>query len=82
MPKLPQVSGAQLVRLLQSLGYEMVRQRGSNIRLKKTTALGEHAITVPAHKVIAKGTLSDVIGRVSLWNDIPRDELLKRLRQS
>ena len=79
MPKLPQVSGSQLVKLLQSLGYEVVRQRGSHIRLKKITALGEHAITVPAHKVIAKGTLSDIIGRVSLWNNIPREELIKWL---
>jgi predicted RNA binding protein YcfA (HicA-like mRNA interferase family) len=82
MPKLPQVSGAELIRLLQSLGYEVVRQRGSHIRLKKITALGEHAITVPAHKVIAKGTLSDIIGRVSLWNNISREELNKRLKQS
>ena len=82
MSKLPQVSGAELVRLLQSLGYEVVRQRGSHIRLKKITALGEHAITVPAHKVIAKGTLSDIIGRVSLWNNIGREDLNRRLRQS
>ncbi len=81
MPKLPQVSGATLVKLLQSLGYEVVRQRGSHIRLKKLTPLGEHAITVPAHKVIAKGTLSDIIGKVSLWNGISSEELYKRLRQ-
>ncbi len=80
MPKLPQASGSDLVKLLQSLGYEVVRQRGSHIRLKKITALGEHAITIPAHKVIAKGTLSDIIGRVSLWNNIPREELIRRLR--
>ena len=80
MPKLPQASGNDIVRLLQSLGYEMVRQRGSHMRLRKTTALGEHAITVPAHKVVAKGTLSDIISRVSLWNNIPREELIRRLR--
>ena len=80
MPKLPQVSGSDLVKLLQSLGYEVVRQRGSHIRLKKITALGEHAITIPAHKVVARGTLSDIIGRVSLWNNIPREELNRRLR--
>jgi len=50
------------------------------MRLRKTTALGEHAITVPAHKVVAKGTLSDIISRVSLWNNIPREELIRRLR--
>ncbi len=80
MPKLPQVSGSDLVKLLQSLGYEAVRQRGSHIRLKKITALGEHAITIPAHKVVARGTLSDIIGRVSLWNNIPKEELNRRLR--
>ena len=80
MPKLPQVSGSDLVKLLQSLGYEVVRQRGSHIRLKKITALGEHAITIPAHKVIAKGTLGDIIVRISLWNNIPREELNRRLR--
>jgi len=80
MPKLPQVSGAELVRLLQSLGYEVIRQRGSHIRLKKSTVPGEHAITVPAHKIIARGTLSDIVGKVSLWNNIPREELNRRLR--
>lgn len=80
MPKPPPVSGHDVVRLLQSLGYEVVRQRGSHIRLRKTTALGEHSITVPAHKVVAKGTLSDIIGRVSLWNNITQEELIRRLR--
>ena len=62
------------------MGYEVVRQRGGHIRLKKITVSGEHAITIPAHKVIAKGTLSDIIGRVGLWNNIPREELNRRLR--
>ncbi len=80
MPKLPQVSGEDVVRLLRLLGYEVVRQRGSHIRLRKTTLLGEHNITVPAHRVIAKGTLSDILNRVSLWNNIPREDLIKRIR--
>lgn len=79
MQKLPQVSGDDVVTLLLSLGYEVIRQRGSHIRLRKATPLGEHNITVPAHKVVAKGTLSDILNRVSLWNNIPKEELLKRL---
>jgi predicted RNA binding protein YcfA (HicA-like mRNA interferase family) len=82
MPKLPQVSGTTVIKLLQSLGYEIIRQRGSHIRLKKITALGEHAITVPAHQVVAKGTLNDIIGKISLWNGIGRDELIRRLSES
>ncbi len=80
MPKLPQVSGSDIVGLLRPLGYEVIRQRGSHIRLRKVTPLGEHTITVPAHKVLAKGTLSDIVSRISLWNNIPKENLIDRLR--
>ncbi len=79
MPRLPQVSGRALVKLLHSLGYETVRQKGSHIRLRKATTLGEHNLTVPDHKSLAKGTLNDILTRVSLWNGIPKEELLDRL---
>jgi predicted RNA binding protein YcfA (HicA-like mRNA interferase family) len=80
MPKLPQVNGLQLVRLLESLGYDVVRQRGSHIHLKKVTVTGEHTLTVPVHKVMAKGTLSDIIGKVSLWNNISKEDLIRQLK--
>ena len=80
MPKPPQVSGDDVVGLLQHLGYEVIRQRGSHIRLRKITPLGEHNITVSAHKVVAKGILNDILTRVSLWNNIPKKELIDRLR--
>ena len=79
MPRLPQVSGRDLVRLLHTLGYQTLRQRGSHIRLRKMTTLGEHNITVPDHTVVAKGTLNDILTKVSLWNNIPKGELLNRL---
>jgi predicted RNA binding protein YcfA (HicA-like mRNA interferase family) len=80
MPKLSQVSGDDVIRLLTSLGYKVLRQRGSHVRLRKSTSLGEHNITVPIHKVLAKGTLSDILNRTSLWNNIPKEELLERLK--
>ena len=80
MPRLPQVSGRALVQLLHSLGYETVRQRGSHMRLRRVTAIGEHNITVPNHKILAKGTLNDILTRVSLWNNIPKENLMERLR--
>lgn len=80
MPKLPQVSGDDIVKLLQHLDYQVVRQRGSHIRLRKVTSLGEHNITVSAHRVLAKGTLNDILNRVSLQNNIPKRELVDRLR--
>ncbi len=80
MPRLPQISGRSLVRLLVSLGYEVIRQRGSHIRLRKRNQLGEHNLTIPDHDVLAKGTLNDLLTRVSLWNNISKDELVERLR--
>jgi predicted RNA binding protein YcfA (HicA-like mRNA interferase family) len=78
-PKLPQISGKNLVRVLQKLGYEVIRQKGSHIRLRKKTTVGEHNITVPEHETIAKGTLNDIIGKVGLWNNISKDDLIKLL---
>jgi predicted RNA binding protein YcfA (HicA-like mRNA interferase family) len=79
MPRLPQISGRDLVKLLHSLGYETVRQRGSHIRLRKVTSIGEHNVTVPDHKVLAKGTLGDILSRISLWNGISKEDLLDHL---
>ncbi len=79
MPRLPQISGRELIRLLESLGYENLRQRGSHVRLRRISAAGEHNVTVPDHKVMAKGTLNDMLTRVSIWTGLSKDELVKRL---
>jgi predicted RNA binding protein YcfA (HicA-like mRNA interferase family) len=80
MPRLPQISGRSLIRLLVSLGYEVVRQKGSHVRVRKRNELGEHNLTVPDYDALAKGTLHDLLTRVSLWNAIPKEELIERLR--
>ncbi len=79
MPRLPQISGRQLIRLLESLGYERLRQRGSHVRLRRISAAGEHNVTVPDHRVVAKGTLNDILTKVSVWTGLSKDELVKQL---
>lgn len=81
MPRLPPISGADLVRFLRALGYETIRERGSHIRLRKHAHVGDHHLTVPDHKELAKGTLNDILNRVSLWNNIPKAELIRRLSE-
>lgn len=78
-PRLPQTDDESVVALLRRLGYEVVRTRGSHVQLRKTTAAGVHCVTVPAHKTLAKGTLSDILNRVSQRNNISREDLLNRL---
>jgi predicted RNA binding protein YcfA (HicA-like mRNA interferase family) len=79
-PRLPQTDGDSVVALRRRLGYDVVRTKGGHIQLKKTTAAGEHRVTVPAHKVLAKGTLSDILNRVSERNGFSKVELLDQLR--
>ncbi len=80
MPRLPVVSGKELIKMMTGMGYEVIRQRGSHVRLRKTTPAGEHNITVPVHDEIARGTLNDILSRISLWNSIPKEDLLRMLR--
>lgn len=79
MSKLPVVSGKKLIKMLTRLDYEVTRQRGSHVRLRKVTKIGEHKITVPDHKEIAKGTLNDILSKVSLWNGISKEGLIRLL---
>jgi predicted RNA binding protein YcfA (HicA-like mRNA interferase family) len=65
--------------LLGRLGYEIIRQKGSHVRLGKSTAAGDHRITVPLHDELAKGTLNDILADVSIWNGISKDSLIEML---
>ena len=78
--KLPQVSRKDVVKLLERMGYISVRQRGSHVHLRKVLETGAHNVTVPLHKTIAKGTLNDILSKVGLRNDIPKGDLIDRLK--
>ena len=57
MPKLPRVSGAEVVRALQRLGFAVARQRGSHIVLRR----GSTGCVVPNHRELKTGTLAGVL---------------------
>ena len=62
MPGLPSCNGREAVRALERLGYSLVRQSGSHVRLK---CAGRTPLTVPVHhgRDLAKGTLRDIISK-------------------
>lgn len=64
MPPLPVISGADVVRKLERLGWIFVRQSGSHMILVKTDSVV--SISVPNHKEIAKGTLRSIIRSANL----------------
>ncbi len=75
MPKLPVLSGKELIKILLKLGYEHVRTRGSHIILVKQTEKGKKTIPVPNHKELAKGTLKAIMSQA----DLNLDDLLNLL---
>jgi len=81
LSKLPVISGDKLIKLLMSLGYKIVRQKDSHVRLRKITEAGEHNITVPKHSEIAKGTLNDILSKISIWNNMPKEQLIDLLKR-
>ena len=57
MSNVPQISGKKLIKALSRIGFQVVRQKGSHIRLSRVYRGKKQLITVPDHKVIRKGTL-------------------------
>ena len=57
MPKLPIISGEKAVKCFEKIGYEVVRQKGSHIRLHHRTDKDKKPLTIPKHKELGKGLL-------------------------
>ena len=64
MQKLPILSGHEVVKVFEHLGWEVARRRGSHIILVK----GGHIATlsVPDHREVARGTLRSLIARAGI----------------
>ena len=76
MPKLPLISGKDLVKAFAIIGYENDHQTGSHIILRQKNP-PHRRLTIPNHKEIAKGTLRAIIRQSGL----SREEFLELLRE-
>lgn len=71
--RLPVVSGARLIRALEKIGWRVVRQRGSHVRLKHPDR--SIPLVVPLHQELKRGTLTGILKDAGL----DREELAKLL---
>ena len=55
--KIPSWPHKKVVAKLERLGYFVVRQKGSHIRMRKDSI----SITVPANNPVARGTLQKIL---------------------
>jgi len=60
MHKLPAITGKDLIKFLESIGFKVIRMKGSHVRLKNEEG---KAITVPLHgsETLPKGLLRKII---------------------
>ena len=60
MPRLPILSGRKVIRALEQIGFEVVRQKGSHVRLKHEDG---RVVTVPVHvgQDISRGLLRKIL---------------------
>lgn len=73
MPKLPVLSGEELIKALEKTGFKKVRQKGSHVSLKK----GEYKTIVPMHDELARGTLLGILKQSGL----SREDFQKLLKK-
>ena len=57
MPKLPHLSGAEVQRALERLGFQRVRQSGSHVVMKRESG----GCVVPLHAEVKIGTLAGLL---------------------
>ena len=60
MHELPTISGIELIKIFSKIGYEVDHQTGSHFILRQPKE-PYRRLTIPNHKIIAKGTLRAII---------------------
>ncbi len=69
MPRLPLISGRECVKALEKIGFEVDRQRGSHIVLRRDEPEPARTVVVANHKEIDRGTLKGIIEQAGLTTD-------------
>ena len=78
MPKLRHLSGKEVIKILESFGFEIFSQKGSHVRLQRIIKGQEQRLLVAIHgsKAIKPATLKSIYR--SAMQFVPEEELEKR----
>lgn len=75
MPKLKSLSSKEIIKILESFGFEQTSQKGSHIKLVRQTAIQKQVLTICEHKTLKKGTLKSIFNQASRF--VSSEELQK-----
>lgn len=67
--EIPVVSGKQAIKAFLKLGYVQTRQKGSHVRLKHPIGENRKPLSIPLHRELKIGLLSDLIKDAGLTID-------------
>ncbi len=74
MPKLKVLSAKEVVEIFCNLGFEVISQKGSYVKLVRQTNFQKQILVVPNHKTIRKGTLRAIFTQSSKF--VSQEKLL------
>ena len=69
MPKLPDITGSELIRALQQVGFVVVRSKGSYFQVRRIEADGQvTTFPAPVHagRSLKPGTLTGILRKANL----------------
>lgn len=76
MPKLKNLTGGDIIKIFINLGFFIIGQRGSHVKLRRITSdNNKQTLTISNHKRLDKGTLSAIIQQSSVY--ISKEEIEK-----
>ena len=69
MTKLPILSARKVIKALNGLGFEVVSQKGSHIKMKMMTSNETFTVIIPNYNEVPVGTLRSIIRQAGLSPD-------------
>lgn len=69
MSKVPSLDFDKVLNALRRDGWVIIRQKGSHVRLQKTSREGVMKLTVPAHRPIKRSTLAHILKHAQISVD-------------
>ncbi|MEY3825686.1 MAG: hypothetical protein RLZZ148_498 [Cyanobacteriota bacterium] len=73
MPRLKQLSGKDVIKILAQFGFTIHSQRGSHIKLRRAISEGKETLSIPNHRKLDLGTCYAIFKQASQY--IPESEL-------
>lgn len=73
MPKLRVLSGKDVLIILKTFGFDVDRQRGSHVKLRRLKDGVRQTLTIPLHTELDKGTLRAIYLQILRY--VPEEEI-------